>query len=200
MVGAPCRTSRKHKRHEEHHKLVIEVDAWLHEARQAHDTEAVRWFTRAILQQTTTTAPLHACTSGDGEGDTQDPLQHTLLPVEFAPMFAATAASRTSPSPQPRVFSPRATQMSVEHADLSEYANIEAVLGPLDTRCPPGIGYMALDRVTLGSGPSDLAEFEVPVVEKRIPHGGLTLLGLCADDPPTRWVCSCVELPGYAWG
>ena len=51
-----------------------------------------------------------ACTSGDGENDAQDPLQHTLVPVELAPMFAAAAASRTSPSPQPWVFPPRATQ------------------------------------------------------------------------------------------
>ena len=40
-----------------------------------------------------------ACTSGDGEDDTQDSLQHTLLPVELAPVFAAAAAHYASLSP-----------------------------------------------------------------------------------------------------
>ena len=76
------------------------------------------------------------------------------------------------PPPQPRVFPPRATQMSVEHVDLSEYTvPLEAMPGSSDTRCLLGISHMALDPVTLGSGPSDLAEFEVPVVETRIRHG-----------------------------
>ena len=64
----------------------------------------------------------------------------------------------------------------------------------------PSACHMVLDPVTLGFGPSDLAEFEVLVVETGIRHGGLTSSGLCADDPPTRWVRSCVELPGYARG
>ena len=116
-------------------------------------------------------------------------------------MFAATAASRTSPSPQPRVFPPRATQMSVEHADLSENIVLfEAMPGSSDTQCPPGIGHMALYPMTPESGHSDLAKFEVPVMETGTRHGGLTSSGLCADDPPTRWVCRCVELPGYARG
>ena len=59
---------------------------------------------------------------------------------------------------------------------------------------------MALDPVTPGSGPGDLTEFEVLVVETGIRHGGLASSGLFADDPPARWVRSCVELPGYARG
>ena len=74
-------------------------------------------------------------------------------------MFAAAAASRTPLSPQPRVLPPRAMQMSVEHADLSEYTvPLEAMPGSSDTRGPPRLGHMAVDSVTPGSGP---AEFEV---------------------------------------
>ena len=40
-----------------------------------------------------------ACTSGDGEDDTQDSLQHTLLPVALAPVFAAVAAPCVPLSP-----------------------------------------------------------------------------------------------------
>ena len=34
---------------------MIDVDTWLHEARQANDREAVQWLTRTILHQETTT-------------------------------------------------------------------------------------------------------------------------------------------------
>ena len=103
------------------------------------------------------------------------------------------------PSPQPQVFPPRATQMSVEHADLSEYTvPLEAMPGLSDTRCPLGIGHIALDPMTPRFGPSDLAEFEIPALETGIHHGGPISSGLCADDPPTQWVRSCVELPSYA--
>ena len=70
--------------------------------------------------------------------------------------------------------------------------------GLLEARCPSEIGHMALDRVTLGSRPGDLTGFEVPVVETGICHGASS--GLCAGDPPTRRVRSCVELLGYARG
>ena len=59
VVGAPSGWSRKRKRSNEHDLLVVGVDTWLQEACQANDTEAVRWFTRTILHQTTTTA--HSC-------------------------------------------------------------------------------------------------------------------------------------------
>ena len=45
--------SQKRKHSNEHNQLVINVDTWLQEAQ--HDTEAVWWFTRTILHQTTTT-------------------------------------------------------------------------------------------------------------------------------------------------
>ena len=57
VVGAPCGTSRKHKRNNDHDQLVTDVDTWLQEARQPNNTEAVHWFTRTILHQTTTTTP-----------------------------------------------------------------------------------------------------------------------------------------------
>ena len=51
--------------------------------------------------------------------------------------------------------------MSVEHGDLSEYGvPLEAMPGSSDTQCLRGIGYMALDPITPGLGPSDLVEFE----------------------------------------
>ena len=57
MVEARCRTSRKHKRNNEHDQPPIDVDTWLQEAWQANDTKAMHWFTRTILHQTTTTTP-----------------------------------------------------------------------------------------------------------------------------------------------
>ena len=83
-----------------------------------------------------------ACTSGDGEDNTQDPLPHTLQPIELAPMFAAAADSRTSSHLW--VFPPRATQMRVEHADLSKYTvPSEAMPGSPEARCPSETGHMA---------------------------------------------------------
>ena len=86
---------------------------------------------------------------------------------------------------------------------MPTYLNIrplEAMPGSPEARCPSEIGHMALDPVTPGSGPGDLTEFEVPVVETGIRHEGLASSGLCADDPPARCVRSCVEVPGYARG
>ena len=89
----------------------------------------------------------------------------------------------------------------MECADLSEYrVPLEAMRGSPEARCPSEIGHMGPDPVTPGSGPGDLTEFEVPLVETGIRHGGLASLGLCADDPPARWVRSCVELPVNARG
>ena len=86
-----------------------------------------------------------ACTSGDGEDDTQDPRQHTLLPIILAPMFAAAAASRTSS--HPRGFPPRAAQMRVQHADLSEYTvPLEAMPGSPEAQCPSEIGHISRGR------------------------------------------------------
>ena len=59
MVGAPSGKSRKRKLSNEHAQPAMDVDTWLQEARHTNDTEAVRWFTRTILHQTTTTA--HWC-------------------------------------------------------------------------------------------------------------------------------------------
>ena len=58
QVGAPCRTSQKRKQTEEHDELIIDVDTWLQEARQANDEGALHCFTRTILHQPTATAPL----------------------------------------------------------------------------------------------------------------------------------------------
>ena len=55
---------------------------------------------------------------------------------------------------------------------------------------------MVDDFVTPSFGSSDLAEFEVPMVETGICHEELTK----QEDLPTRWVCSSVELLGYARG
>ena len=52
---------------------------------------------------------------------------------------------------------------------------------------------MVLDHVAPDSGSSDLAEYEVPVVETGICHEELTT----QEDMPTRWVRSCVELPSW---
>ena len=123
-----------------------------------------------------------ACTSWEGEDDIQD----SLLPVELAPMFAATAASH-APSP-PHVSSSDPTQLCDENADLSEYTvHVEAM-----PRSP--------SPMTPGSGPSDPTEFEVPVAEATLCNRGLAPSGLCVEDPPARRVRSCVELPGYARG
>ena len=53
-VGAPTGQIRKRKRSTSHDEPVIDVDTWLHEARQANDHEAVQWFTRTIFHQETT--------------------------------------------------------------------------------------------------------------------------------------------------
>ena len=114
-------------------------------------------------------------------------------------MFEAATTSRTSS--QLRVSPPRATQMCVEHVDLSEYTvPLEAMPGWPEARCPSEIGHVAPDPVTPSFGSGDLTDFEVPVVETGIRHGGLASSGLCADNLPARWVRSCLELPGYARG
>ena len=48
-------------------------------------------------------------------------------------------------------------------------------------------------------GPSDVT-FEVPVVEASLGSREPAPTGQCVEDPPARWVRSCVELPGYARG
>ena len=55
MVGAPTGQTRKRKRSTSHDQPMIDVDTWLHEARQANDHKAAQWFTRTILHQETTT-------------------------------------------------------------------------------------------------------------------------------------------------
>ena len=55
MVGAPIGQTRKRKRSTPLDQRVIDVDTWLHEARQANDCEALQWFTRTILHQETIT-------------------------------------------------------------------------------------------------------------------------------------------------
>ena len=55
MVGAPTGQTRKRKRSTSHDQPVMDVDTWLHKARQANNHEAVQWFTRTILHQETTT-------------------------------------------------------------------------------------------------------------------------------------------------
>ena len=55
MVGAPTGQAHKRKRTAPHDQPKIDVDTWLHEARQANDHESVQWFTRTILHQETTT-------------------------------------------------------------------------------------------------------------------------------------------------
>ena len=138
-----------------------------------------------------------ACTSGDGEDDTQDHLQYTLLPVELVPIFAAAAAPHAPLSPQSRVSPPGATQYRVEHADLSEYTvPLEAMPRSSNSWGPPGTDHMVVDSVATSSGSSDLAEFEAPMAETGIRHEEVTT----PDDLPTRWVRSCVGLLGYARG
>ena len=47
VLGAP-NIARKCKRTHEQSTPVIDVDLWLHEARQANDWDAIQWFTRTI--------------------------------------------------------------------------------------------------------------------------------------------------------
>ena len=97
------------------------------------------------------------------------------------------------PSPFPCVFLDP-VQLSAENDDLSEYAvHLEAMPGsPLAQDFPePG---------PITPGPSDLTEFQVPEVEASLGSREPAPAGQCVEDPPPRWVRSCVELPGYARG
>ena len=49
MVGAPTGQTLKRKRSIPHDQLVIDVDMWLQETRQANNIDAMQWFTRTIL-------------------------------------------------------------------------------------------------------------------------------------------------------
>ena len=95
--------------------------------------------------------------------------------VALAPIFAAAAAHCAPLSPQSWVFPSRATQLSEEHADASEYiAPLEAMLGLSNPQFPPGTYLLVLDHVAPDSRSSDLAKFEVSVAETGIHQEEMT--------------------------
>ena len=69
---------------------------------------------------------------------------------------------------------------------------LEAMPGSSHPGNPPRTDVMLDDFVTPTSGSSDLAEFEVPVVETGICQEELTTQEVL----PTRWVLGCDEPPG----